>query len=132
MLIPLALGLMLLHNGLDWWRKLVSGTARTETAETLPRMNGHFRIAHGMTMAGFVVLAVTGFALKFPESWWASPLLQWEGRHALRGAVHRGAAVVLLLGLAYHAGHLLASRRDRKVLTYLLPLVAGRARLSWR
>ena len=25
-LIPLALGLMLLHNGLDWWRKLVSGT----------------------------------------------------------------------------------------------------------
>ena len=120
-LIPLVFGLMLLHNGLDWWRKLVSGTARTETAETLPRMNVHFRIAHGMTMAGFVVLAVTGFALKFPESWWASPLLQWEGRHALRGAVHRGAAVVLLLGLAYHAGHLLASRRDRKILTRLLP-----------
>ena len=72
-------------------------------------------------MAGFMVLAVTGFALEVPRVWWASPLLQWEGRYALRGAVHRGAAVVLLLGLAYHAGHLIASRRDRKVLPTCSP-----------
>jgi cytochrome b subunit of formate dehydrogenase len=120
-IIPFAIGFMLLHNGLDWWRKLVSGRAHDASGETLPRMNVHFRIAHLLTMTGFVVLAVTGFALRFPEAWWASPLLRWEGRHALRGTVHRVAAVVLLLGLAYHVAHLVASRRDRKVLRYLMP-----------
>ena len=120
-IIPLALGFMLLHNGLDWWHKLVTGVSRPASTETLPRMNLHFRIAHALTMAGFIVLTITGFALKFPESWWARPLLSWEGRHALRGTVHRGAAVVLLLGLAYHAVHLIVSRRDRRILAYLWP-----------
>jgi cytochrome b subunit of formate dehydrogenase len=85
-------------------------------------MNIHFRIAHWLTMGGFAVLAATGFALKFPEAWWAAPLLRWEGRHAVRGTVHRGAAIVLLLGLAYHIAHMVASRRDRKALRYLMPV----------
>jgi cytochrome b subunit of formate dehydrogenase len=121
-MIPIALGFMLLHNGLDWWRKLLSGRAHEGPDGTLPRMNIHFRIAHWLTMSGFIVLAATGFALKFPEAWWAAPLLRWEGRHAVRGTVHRGAAIVLLLGLAYHIGHMAASRRDRKALRYLKPV----------
>jgi cytochrome b subunit of formate dehydrogenase len=121
LIIPLTLGFMVLHNGLDWWRKVVSGTFRAASAATLPRMNLHFRIAHWLTMAGFIVLALSGFALKFPEAWWVAPLLQWEGHHAVRGTVHRVAAVVLLAGLGYHFVHLLLSRRDRKMLWYLLP-----------
>jgi cytochrome b subunit of formate dehydrogenase len=121
LVIPFTLGFMLVHNGLDWFRKLVTGRVHATSSQTLPRMNLHFRIAHWLTMVGFTVLALTGFALKFPEAWWASPLLQWEGRYALRGAIHRGASVVLLAGLCYHVVHLIASKRDRRVLSYLLP-----------
>jgi cytochrome b subunit of formate dehydrogenase len=64
---------------------------------------------------------VTGFALKYSESWWAQPLVAWEGKVALRGIVHRTAGVVLLLSLLYHVGHLIASRRDRAILRGLMP-----------
>jgi cytochrome b subunit of formate dehydrogenase len=64
---------------------------------------------------------VTGFALKYPESWWAQPLVAWEGKVALRGIIHRTAGVILLLSLLYHVGHLMASRRDRAILRSLVP-----------
>ena len=37
---------------------------------------------------------VTGFALKYPESWWAKPLLIWESGSGVRGGLHRTAAIV--------------------------------------
>jgi formate dehydrogenase gamma subunit len=70
----------------------------------------------------FVVLVVTGFALKFPGAWWASPLLAFEGRIAFRGLLHRAAAVLLIASLLHHALHLLLVRRDRRILRHLIPM----------
>ncbi|MBI3670644.1 MAG: cytochrome b/b6 domain-containing protein, partial [Acidobacteria bacterium] len=85
------------------------------------RMNLHFRMAHWLVIISFPTLVYTGFALKFPESWWARPLLHWEGRFGLRGTVHRTAAVVLMASLVYHIVHLIVSRRDRVLLRYMRP-----------
>jgi cytochrome b subunit of formate dehydrogenase len=85
-------------------------------------LNLHFRIAHGLVVASFPVLVVTGFALKFPESWWARPILVWENRFAFRGTLHRGAAVVLLAALLYHLLDLILIRRDRAMKPGLLDL----------
>jgi cytochrome b subunit of formate dehydrogenase len=112
-IIPVALGFMLLHNGLDFFSKLIRGSAPS-AAEEYPRMNLNFRIAHGLVMLSFPVLVITGFALKFPESWWAVLVPQ-------RGLVHRVAAVVLLASLFYHLGHLLTVCRDRVIMRLLLP-----------
>jgi cytochrome b subunit of formate dehydrogenase len=120
-LIPATLGLMLLHHGLDFGAKLVRGTVRHEDSATLPRMGLHFRVAHGITVLSFPVLALTGFALKFPDAWWARPLLAWEGNVAVRGLVHRGAGVVLLTGLAYHVIHLVMAKADRRMMKRMLP-----------
>jgi cytochrome b subunit of formate dehydrogenase len=113
-LIPLTLGFMLLHNGLDFFSKLIRGTAHAPAHGEYPRMNLNFRIAHWLVMLSFPVLVVTGFALKFPESWWAVLV-------PYRGGVHRLAAIVLCVSLLYHIGHLLIVRRDRVVLRLLLP-----------
>jgi len=120
-LIPVTVGFMLLHNALDLLTKLVRGTLRGHSGETVPRMNLHFRVAHWLVMGSFPVLIATGFALKFPESWWAAPLLRWESQYALRGTVHRTAGVILIAALFYHLIHLLASRRDRLILRFLKP-----------
>jgi formate dehydrogenase gamma subunit len=129
-LIPLTLGFMAIHNGLDFVAKLVRGAPGGRSGQRVPRMNRHFRIAHGLTVLSFPVLVVTGFALKYPESWWARPLVAWEGEAAFRGAVHRIAAVVLLLSLLYHVVHLAVSRRDRSILRQLMPAL-GDARALW-
>jgi cytochrome b subunit of formate dehydrogenase len=81
----------------------------------------------------------SGFALTYPESWWAAPLLAWEARVGLRGLVHRGAAIVLLASLVWHVAMLATrpraracvaglrwSRRDLTVLRAMLAYYGGR------
>ena len=94
-LIPLTLGFMIVHNLLDFLAKLIRRQPRHETGAQVSRMNRNFRIAHWGVILSFPTLVFTGFALKYPEAWWARPLLLWEGHFAFRGAVHRAAAVVL-------------------------------------
>lgn len=120
-LILMTVGFMLLHNGLDFFAKLARGGPRIHTGEEVPRMNLHFRIAHWLTVLSFPVLVLTGFALTFPESWWAAPIVQWEGQMRFRATSHRVAAVVLIASIVYHAVHLLVSRRDRIILRRLIP-----------
>jgi cytochrome b subunit of formate dehydrogenase len=120
-LIPLSVAFMVLHNLLDFVAKLVRGVRRLESSEQIERMNLHFRIAHGLGGGSFIVLVVTGFALVYPESWWAAPLVAFEGNLALRGVIHRIAGVVLIASLVYHAVHLALVRSDRVILGKLLP-----------
>ena len=120
-LIPLTLGFMIVHNLLDFLMKLIRRQPRHETGAQVSRMNLNFRIAHAGVVLSFPTLVVTGFALKFPEAWWARPLLLLEGHFAFRGAVHRGAAVVLVVSTLYHVIHLAINRRDRLFLKAMLP-----------
>jgi cytochrome b subunit of formate dehydrogenase len=112
---------MLFHNAADLLAKLVRHAPRVETGKQVPRMNLQFRIEHWLAVASFPILVVTGFALKFPDAWWARPILLWESQLAFRGMLHRNAAVVLIASLAYHAIHLVVSRRDRVILRYIWP-----------
>ncbi len=120
-LIPLTIGGMLVHHLADFFRKLLKGVHRGPRGEQLPRMNRHFRIAHGLVILSFPTLVITGFALKYPEAWWAQGLLNWEGELGLRGWIHRAAGVVLCLSMVYHGLHLLLVRRHRRLLPAMLP-----------
>jgi cytochrome b subunit of formate dehydrogenase len=116
--IGLTVGLMIVHNGLDLMHKSRDRSeprpfaASGELHERMPRS---LRWQHGLAMMTFPLLAYTGFALTYPESWWASPLLQWEASLGLRGYLHRAAAAVLMGSLLWHLVELAASqeRRDR-------------------
>jgi cytochrome b subunit of formate dehydrogenase len=126
-LIPLVIGGMLLHNAADFLVKLVRGARAGHGAQQVERMNLHFRIAHGLVVLSFPALVWSGFALKYPEAWWAA--LPW------RGELHRVAACVLLAAVAYHLGHLALVRSDRSFLRHMLPrlrdLLDLRAFLAW-
>ena len=122
-LIPFTLGFMLLHNLLDLLAKLIRRRPRQETSEVAVRMSLGFRIAHWGVMASFPTLVVTGFALKYPESWWARPLMMWESNAGLRGGLHRTAAIVLIAATLYHFTHLALKKRDRRFLTAMIPTI---------
>ncbi len=120
-LIPATLGFMFLHNLLDLLRKLIRRRPRHETNEVALRMNLWFRVAHWGIMASFPTLVVTGFALKFPESWWAKPLLLWEANAGVRGGLHRSAACVMIAATVYHFVHLALKKHDRSFLWAMIP-----------
>lgn len=120
-LIPLTLGFMIIHNLLDFLAKMIRRQPRHETGAQVTRMNRNFRIAHWGVILSFPTLVITGFALKYPEAWWARPLLLLEGHFAFRGIVHRTAAVVLMASTIYHVIHLTVNRHDRLFLKAMLP-----------
>jgi cytochrome b subunit of formate dehydrogenase len=125
-LIVVLIGSMALHNIIDFLSKArrqkpsVMGGQPPAEKERMPRM---VRWQHGLVMVSFPLLAYTGFALKYPESWWASPLLRWESEIALRGLLHRISAIVLLAALIWHLAHLALSPQFRKRLSGLKPAI---------
>ena len=130
-LIPVTLGLMLIHNAGDWIRKLIRLRFAKVRARVLafpaghaePRMLPFERIQHALLALSFIVLAVTGFALKFPEQWWARPLLLLEGTYPVRGIAHRVAAVVFIAVACIHVISLVANRGLRHHWMELMPRV---------
>jgi cytochrome b subunit of formate dehydrogenase len=137
LLIVLSVGGMVLHNLADLYRKLRKPPPRPalEEGPREIRMSPGFRWAHGLMMSSFLVLVYTGFALTYPESWWARPVLQWEEGLGLRGVLHRAAAVVMVLSFVVHAIHLMVDRRARRCIAEMRPTwedwVEFRERISY-
>lgn len=130
-IIPLTLGFMFLHNLGDWLRKLrrlrfsqQKQTPATANMEAPLRTLPFERIEHVLLALSFIALAWTGFALKYPEHWWARPLLLWESARSMRGIFHRVASVVFMSAALAHILSLVFSRRLRAHWRALLP--AGR------
>jgi cytochrome b subunit of formate dehydrogenase len=122
-LIPMTLGFMILHNLLDFLQKLIRPHPHHVSGAKVTRMNRNFRIAHWGVIFSFPTLVVTGFALKYPDAWWARPLLLWESHFGFRGAVHRTAAVILVASTLYHLIHLALNKRDRVFLWAMIPQI---------
>lgn len=124
-LIPLVLGLMALHNIGDWVRKtrlrLGAATAWVAARGEL-RMFPLERVQHALLAVSFILLTWTGFALKFPDGFWAYPLVMWESSWPVRGTLHRIAAGVMIGVAAMHLVTLIASPRLRAHWRELLPL----------
>jgi cytochrome b subunit of formate dehydrogenase len=82
------------------------------------RMTVNQRWQHLILLTSFIVLVITGFALKFPESWFAHVF--GMGEH-WRGIIHRVAGVVLIGAGIYHIFYLAKAREGRRLLRDLAP-----------
>jgi cytochrome b subunit of formate dehydrogenase len=110
------IGAMLLHNFVIWRRKAVQ--RRREQHRLVLRMTRHQRWQHIFLFASFITLVITGFALKFPDSWFAGLLGMSE---RVRGFTHRGAGVVLIAVGFYHLVYIALTRDGRRLLKDFLP-----------
>ncbi len=121
--IWLAVGGMVVHNALDLRRKALAPLARpvVPLAARRKRMSAGLRLAHALVVLSVSTLAWSGFALTYPDAWWAAPLLAWEGKFAFRGGLHRIAALVLLGACAFHVVHLAFDRRSRACIRAMRP-----------
>jgi cytochrome b subunit of formate dehydrogenase len=129
-LITVTIGGMLVHNGLDFLKKIRRKLAIQKGEIVEPhvahrlylRMTLHERLQHLVLVVSFVVLVITGFMLRFPEAWWVVALRGVSDRtFEWRGIVHRVAGVIMLLGGAWHIGYLAFAPAGRKLFLDLLP-----------
>jgi cytochrome b subunit of formate dehydrogenase len=110
------IGGMLLHNFIIWRAKVVRRRAVEDDFVT--RMPLRFRWQHTTLLTSFFVLVVTGFALKYPGSWFDAMLGLGE---RLRGVLHRIAAVVLIGVSIYHLFDAVLTRQGRRLVLDLIP-----------
>jgi formate dehydrogenase gamma subunit len=115
-LIVGTIGFMLVHNLLLFGKKV---RARYRAANlSVVRMNLAQRMQHVVLAVSFIALAVTGFALKFPDSWIGKAM---GSNEMFRRWSHRIAGVLLLVAGAYHIIYLLTTREGRQLLRDFLP-----------
>jgi cytochrome b subunit of formate dehydrogenase len=129
LVIPVTIGLMLLHNGGDWLRKLIRARFTAQVNPPSPPCSAHSalrmlpfeRVQHAVMAISFLTLVWTGFALKYPDQAWARPLLLMEGTHSIRSIIHRVAAAVFMAVSITHLISLIVSRKLRRHWMEMLP-----------
>jgi cytochrome b subunit of formate dehydrogenase len=112
-LIVGVVGGMLAHNAIVWRFKAMARRSPYST-RTVVRMTRNQRVQHNLLFISFTVLVVTGFGLKYPDSWWSYLLLGIS--ESTRRLVHRVAGAVLIGVSLYHAGYLVLTEEGRSML----------------
>lgn len=120
-------GAMFAHNFLLFLKKTMARLRAS--ARPVLRMSLAQRWQHFVLAGSFIVLAITGFALKFPDSLLAKLLGASE---PVRRWMHRIAGVVLLLAGLWHLIYLFSTKEGRRLVRDLFPVKkdlfdAGRA-----
>jgi len=115
-LIILVIGVMFLHNAIIWRSKAIA--KRRIQNPFMVRMTTNQRWQHLILLVSFIILVLTGFALKFPNSWLAEVLAMSE---KLRSIVHRVAGVALIAAGIYHIFYLASTRDGRRLIWNFAP-----------
>ena len=110
-LIFSVIGLMFVHNLLDFFRKSKikkmkqRGLIREERHgyALYLRMDLNERIQHATLAISFLTLVVTGFMLSYPNAWWVSHIRDISsGAFEARSLLHRISAVIMVAVSLYH------------------------------
>ena len=110
------IGAMFLHNAIIWRSKAVARRAMLNPY--MVRMTVNQRWQHLVLLTSFIVLVITGFALKFPYSGLAEALAMGE---KLRSIVHRVAGVILIGAGIYHVFYLAMTAEGRRLIRAFAP-----------
>jgi cytochrome b subunit of formate dehydrogenase len=124
------LGGMFLHNVIDLFRKSKIkklkqlGHIREEKHghSLYLRMTVSERIQHATMAISFMILVITGFMLRYPNTWWVSHISDLSS-HVVeyRSWIHRIAAITMIIISFYHIYYISFTQRGRQLVKDLFP-----------
>jgi cytochrome b subunit of formate dehydrogenase len=85
------------------------------------RMTLNERIQHLNLFINFTILVITGFALKYPEAFWVSPITNVPGGMTIRGFLHRLSGVAIVTLGIYHILYCTFTERGRGIIKDMIP-----------
>jgi len=115
--IILIIGAMLIHWIIDLIRQIVNTMRKPQVR----RMRVNELWQHTFTMVSFLALVLSGFALRFNESWITELFFGWEGGFELRGLIHRISAVIFIVTTVWHILYLVLTERGKSFFKDILP-----------
>ena len=115
-LIFMTIGGMAAHNLLLHRRKLQAKL--NDPSRTFTRMDLAARIQHAMLAGSFILLVISGFALKYPDSWLSFVMFNSE---VVRRLTHRIAASIMVVGAVAHLYYAIFDKNGRTFIMDMLP-----------
>jgi cytochrome b subunit of formate dehydrogenase len=85
------------------------------------RMTLNERFQHLNLFINFSILVITGFALKYPQAFWVSPITDAPLGMTFRGFLHRLCGVAILALGGYHILYCAFSERGRRIIRDMIP-----------
>ncbi len=120
-LIVVVIGGMLLHNGIIFWGKIKEKFHREKKLLSYTRFTRFEVLLHILLTVSFIMLAISGFALTSPKSWWVTLLSYVYFTEPLRGLIHRISGIVLTGTSILYAIYMVAAKRGRSEFMAFLP-----------
>lgn len=119
-IIIAVIGGMFVHNVIIFL-KYIKYKKSEERQYFIVRFRPNEVLQHGILALSFTILAITGFALKFPDAWWVNLLEEAGITEWGRRLIHRISAVVLVGISLIHVFYILVSSRGRHLFKQILP-----------
>lgn len=120
-LIVVVIGGMVVHNALLLGRHMLTKFfLEMRGHKTRKRFTRGQTIGHFILSVSFTGLAISGFALRYPEAWWSRFLFFGDTGLELRADIHRVTAVVFMVLMLVSLFHMLFFRSGRKELSTLV------------
>jgi predicted CXXCH cytochrome family protein len=119
-LIGIVIGGMLLHNGVLFAHDVRKRWLEHKRNATHQRLNRNELRQHLALLSTFALLVFTGFALKYPDTFWARALTAVGMDETLRRILHRVAAVGMIVASVYHVAYMFTAR-GREQMGHMLP-----------
>lgn len=129
-MIVSVIGIMFLHNAVDFFKKSkIKKLKQIGAIESeyhghslYLRMSVNERIQHITMALSFIILVITGFMLRYPESWWVSHIRDLSSdAFEYRSLIHRIAAVIMVAISLYHIYYIAITTRGRQLVKDLFP-----------
>ncbi len=120
-LIIIVIGGMILHNFIIWLSYVRAKYRALQVGETVQRFDRHWVVQHIATFISFILLVITGFALKFPDAEWVKFLSSLGLTEAIRRIAHRIFAVILIAAAIYQWIFLLFAKSWKGELWSIMP-----------
>jgi formate dehydrogenase gamma subunit len=112
-LIAVVIGGMVLHNLVVMNYFMIERRKAEKKSRWVVRFDRSQIWQHLLLSLAFIMLVITGFALRFPNSWWARFLSSIGMTEPVRGNLHRIFAVTLMLVGITHIWYIFFTRRGR-------------------
>ncbi|OQX88962.1 hypothetical protein B6D60_00460 [candidate division KSB1 bacterium 4484_87] len=120
-MIILVIGGMFLHNLMIVIYHIRQKHRAKKYSELVPRFQSFEVYQHLLLILSFGTLAVTGFALKFPDAFWVKMLYSLGMDEVVRSTLHRIAAVIMIVISLIQAGYFIFSTKGREEFIAMLP-----------
>ena len=120
-LIVVVLGAMALHNLIIYFHELRRDYRHKKGLQSVRRWNRAEIGQHMVLLITFVMLALTGFALRSPTTWWVDILSELGLNEERRRLTHRVMAFLMVAASFYHLYYMLFTKRGRSHLKALIP-----------